>query len=136
MVRKDRSSYGKRPTIERSIRLGSAILAVAAASVFVAARGDDSGPASTRADWDSTSDVHAASIDALLPEMRDGAAANVAASHPGELPRAIAPRAIAKLIGTAAAGLRITLDGSALDRSTALVSMGASPGAANTARRR
>jgi hypothetical protein len=119
MIREDQSSSIPDPPSGRSIRVGGALaaIAVALAALPVTSRADDrpSLPGATRAKGPSVSDnqVQPESLEALLSERPVEAPGPVDRPPPKPSSRSVAPRAVARLIGTTAPGLRVTLDGSA-----------------------
>ena len=108
MIREERSSSLSGPTVATSIQRVAAWVAVAIATMGAASRADDGAPAPGLA-----AEGRPAALVDLLPELTQGARRVDNGRRAGETPRAAAPHAIVRLIGTAGAGLRVTLDGSA-----------------------
>src|SRR5947208_1963573 len=113
MIREDRSSGVGSPTFGRSICLCAAVVTVA--SLLVASRADDRvlAPSPPPVASGSVANALPASIDELLGETPAGTTGEKGSSHPLPPSGPVVPRAVVKLIGTAAPGLRVALDGSA-----------------------
>ncbi len=115
MTRGDRSSHLKGSIFPISIRLNAALVALYFASVFTISRADDLGggpPAPPRDAVARDVEARRASLESLLPELSPiapGADEEARLAATASVP---APRAVARMVGTAAPGLRVTLDGS------------------------
>ncbi len=114
MVRQDRPAFRERSTAPITVlrHVGAAVFGLGALLSTSAADEPAPVPAPPRADAAPKADVSLPSIDSLLSELLPPASG----TRDGERvssPRATTPRAVARLVGTAAPGLRVTLDGSA-----------------------
>jgi hypothetical protein len=98
----------------RSLRLRWAVAAIALTSMLATSRADDPRTTKSPAPDASGRDAEArtASLESLLPELSPAATGEGPRPQGGESPKLTAPRAVVRLVGTAAPGLRVVLDGS------------------------
>ncbi len=94
--------------------LGAAALALTVAVPATGSRADDrrQGRGGPLGDSRPDPDARAASLDSLLPELSDSRPSSAGGSEAAASSRPTAPRAVVRLVGVAAPGLRISLDGS------------------------
>jgi hypothetical protein len=114
MNRQDRSSSVKGSIVRLSIRLHAAAAALAVTSLLTVSRADDRGAAPAPQQNAASGDIDArlASIESLLPELSPTAPAAAEDTQVAANASVTAPRAVARVAGTVAPGLRVTLDGS------------------------
>ena len=114
MPRVDRSSIEKGSMVLRSLGLCGAVAVIALTSMLAASRADDPRTTKSPAPEASGRDAaaRAASLESLLPELSPTAPGEGPRPRAGESPKWTAPRGVVRLVGTAAPGLRVVLDGS------------------------
>jgi hypothetical protein len=113
MVREDRSTSGKRSISPISMRRHAAVAVFGFSTLLTGSRADDGVTAPPRDESARNANARLPSIESLLPELSLLASGSGDGYRSAPTPRAAAPHAVARLVGTAAPGLRVTLDDSA-----------------------